>query len=270
MPPAVCSKLIMYWQLPLLQTKANQPVPEPRFSPSMIWNPTLFISCGIIPYFSLKSYVLLNRWRPWLKGGTARVTEEPVRPGRVLWLLPTKPLCAWHGSSTAPLQGRVRGDTAVWDFQILQRWDCRMTRARHLSVTSSLQMLMFKNSLASNNSSFTEPMNIEHIICAFILWLFGGTLSGRTVSIKHAVWHLWLSWKLTSLHMCLFAYTIHLVPKEWDGFLNWSKIWSTVFIAHIGWTLICRKSLRVENLAKTHAIEWISCCAWINEAYTVA
>ena len=34
----------------------------------------------------------------------------------------------------------------------------------------------------------------QHIICSFILWLFRGSLSGSTVSIKHAARQLWLSW----------------------------------------------------------------------------
>lgn len=74
-----------------------------------------------------------------------------------LWLLPSRgPLCT-GGSSIAPLQGSGRGQTVLWDFQILQGWDCMMTRARHLFVTSPLQVLTSKNCLAGN-SSFTEPM----------------------------------------------------------------------------------------------------------------
>lgn len=184
MPPGVCSKLIMYWHLYLLQTKANPPVPMlkamwalsihrelsvilasstawcPRtlFSPSTIWIPTLFLFCGITPCLPLKSHIVLNGWGPRLRGETARITEKALRAGTVLCsCLPEIPSWQW-GSSIAPLLGSVRGHTALWDFQILQGWDCMMTRAGHLFITSPLQVLVSKNCSAGNNSSFTEPM----------------------------------------------------------------------------------------------------------------
>lgn len=146
---------------------------------------------------------------------------------------------------------------AVWDCEMLQGRDHTMTRDWNNFVSSPLQSLTFKKYSAGN--SFTESV---------LLWtpalhlLFHPSAFQRQLVRKHTVY------KRVS------AYTIHPVTLllSWGVrcFLNWSRIWSSVFIAHIGQTLICRKSLQVENLAKTHIIEWIPCCAWINEAYTVA
>lgn len=184
--------------------------------------------------------------------------------------LPERPSAEW-GSSIAPLQGSVRGHTAPWDFQIPQGWHCTMTRARHLFVRCPLQVLTSKNCSALLNLWFYEDQHIS----SFSSFGFFETACQEAQCLLNMQLHRygsldsWLHYTCASL-LAQYTQLLCFFPKEGDVFSNRRTIWSPVFIAHIGWTLICSKSLQVENLAKTHIIEWISCCAWINEAYTVA
>lgn len=74
---------------------------------------------------------------------------------------------AQHGSSSVPLQDSVRGHTALRDSQLPQGWDCTVTRARQLLVTSPLPC---KSHSEGDNNSFTEPRlyQHQHFIPAFI------------------------------------------------------------------------------------------------------
>lgn len=173
----------MYWHLSQLQSKAHQPAPmlKAMWAPSIHrWVSVILASSTAcvpdpgfppaqfgIPHSLSPVYHPVSHWNLiFFSTGRDQGWEES-QPGsqRSLWgleqsfgsCLPELPSAQW-GSSIAPLQGTVRGHTALWDFQTLRGWGCTMTRARHLFVTSPRQVLTSKTCLAGNNNSFTEPM----------------------------------------------------------------------------------------------------------------
>lgn len=121
------------------------------------------------------------------------------------------------GSSSVPLQGSVRGHSALRDSQVPQGWDSTVTRARQLFVTPPLQVLPCENCSASNNI-FTDPTALwtpAHHSCFHPL--SSQSSSGSLVSIFHR----WASSDSELHSLCVSAYTTHPatllpLPKQWD------------------------------------------------------
>lgn len=146
----------MYLHLFLLQTQANQPVPMLK----VMWavSVTLASSTAWCPCFSPNtigiprylSPVVLHPVSHWnliffSTGGDQSWEERQPGSQRRLW-----------GMEQSFDPAYQRGHPALWAIQMLRGWDRTMTRARHLFVTSPLQVFTSKSCSAGNNNSFTE------------------------------------------------------------------------------------------------------------------
>lgn len=172
MPPGVCSKLIMYWHRSLLQTKANQPIPMLK----AMWALSIHKKASVIlasstalcpralffPQHNLESHIIYLLWEILFPTKISYSSQQVGTKAERRNSQGHREGCEGWNSSLAPAY-QCR---AVWGDILHRRtfryyfqgWDCTMTRARHLFVTSPLQVLTSKNCSAGNNNSFTEPM----------------------------------------------------------------------------------------------------------------